>query len=184
VVTSNDKDLKVLIPQEKIEKRVQELARQISADYAGRTVYALCVLENGFMFMSDLVRALEVPVVCAFIKTQEKVIRQGDSTRIEISFIPEMEVRGHDVLLVEGIVQSGVTSEFLIRNMTARGATSVKLAAFLDKSSARRVSLQPDYFGFVVDESFMVGYGLGGPEQGRNLGYVASTAKFSSAAEK
>jgi hypoxanthine phosphoribosyltransferase len=177
VVTSNDKDLKVLIPKDKIEKRVQELARQISADYAGKVVYALCVLENGFMFMADLVRALEIPVVCAFIKTQEKVVRHGDSTRIEISFIPELNVRGHDVLLVEGIVQSGVTSEFLIRNMTARGASSVKLAAFLDKSSARRVSLQPEYFGFVVDESYMVGYGLGAPEQGRNLGYVATTAK-------
>jgi hypoxanthine phosphoribosyltransferase len=177
VVTSNDNDLKVLIPKDKIEKRVQELARQISADYAEKVVYALCVLENGFMFMSDLVRALEVPVVCAFIKTQEKVIRQGDSTRIEISFIPELDVRGHDVLLVEGIVQSGVTSEFLIRNMMARGASSVKLAAFLDKSSARRVSLQPEYFGFVVDESFMVGYGLGAPDQGRNLGYVATTVK-------
>jgi len=184
VVTSNDKNLKVLIPKEKIEKRVQELARQISSEYAGKTVYALCVLENGYMFMSDLVRELEVPVVCAFIKTQEKVIRQGDSTRIEISFIPELDARGHDVLLVEGIVQSGVTSEFLMRNMTARGAASVKMAAFLDKSSARRVSLQPDYFGFVVDESYMVGYGLGGPEQGRNLGYVATTAKFSTAAEK
>jgi len=184
VVTSNDKDLKVLIPKEKIEKRVQELARQISADYAGRTVYALCVLENGFMFMADLVRALDVPVVCAFIKTQEKIVRQGDSTRIEISFIPELDVRGHDVLLVEGIVQSGVTSEFLIRNMTARGAVSVKLAAFLDKSSARRVALQPEYFGFVVDESYMVGYGLGSPAQGRNLGYVATTAKLSAAAEK
>jgi len=177
VVTSNDNDLKVLIPKDKIEKRVQELARQISTEYAGKTVYALCVLENGFMFMADLVRALEVPVVCAFIKTQEKLVRHGDSTRIEISFIPELDVKGHDVLLVEGIVQSGVTSEFLIRNMTARGASSVRLAAFLDKSSARRVSLQPEYFGFVVDESYMVGYGLGAPDQGRNLGYVATTAK-------
>jgi hypoxanthine phosphoribosyltransferase len=177
VVTSNDNDLKVLIPKDKIEKRVQELARQISTEYAGKVVYALCVLENGFMFMADLVRALEVPVVCAFIKTQEKLVRHGDSTRIEISFIPELDVKGHDVLLVEGIVQSGVTSEFLIRNMTARGASSVKLAAFLDKSSARRVSLQPEYFGFVVDESYMVGYGLGAPDQGRNLGYVATTAK-------
>ena len=177
MVTSNDNDLKVLIPKDKIEKRVQELARQISTEYAGKVVYALCVLENGFMFMADLVRALEVPVVCAFIKTQEKLVRHGDSTRIEISFIPELDVKGHDVLLVEGIVQSGVTSEFLIRNMTARGASSVKLAAFLDKSSARRVSLQPEYFGFVVDESYMVGYGLGAPDQGRNLGYVATTAK-------
>ena len=177
MVTSDDNDLKVLIPKDKIEKRVQELARQISTEYAGKVVYALCVLENGFMFMADLVRALEVPVVCAFIKTQEKLVRHGDSTRIEISFIPELDVKGHDVLLVEGIVQSGVTSEFLIRNMTARGASSVKLAAFLDKSSARRVSLQPEYFGFVVDESYMVGYGLGAPDQGRNLGYVATTAK-------
>jgi hypoxanthine phosphoribosyltransferase len=67
-----------------------------------------------------------------------------------------------------------VTSEFLLRNLTARGATSVKLATFLDKQSSRRLSLQPDYFAFLVDESFVVGYGLGSPEMGRNLPYVTS----------
>jgi len=174
----------VVVVALKKKERIAALGKEITEDYQGRAPLLVGVLKGAFMFMSDLVRALDVPVVCAFIKTQERVVRQGDSTRIEISFIPELDVRGHDVLLVEGIVQSGVTSEFLIRNMTARGAASVKLAAFLDKSSARRVALQPEYFGFVVDESYMVGYGLGGPDQGRNLGYVATTAKFSAAAEK
>ena len=79
-----------------------------------------------------------------------------------------------DVLIVEAILQSGQTSEFLIRNMMGRGAASVKLIALLDKQKARRVALQPDYFGFVLDESFVVGYGLGAPDVGRNLPYIAA----------
>jgi len=82
-------------------------------------------------------------------------------------------VKGQHVLLVEALVQSGLTSEFLIRNLVGRGAASVKLAVLLDKQSARRVSLQPDYFGFLVNENFVVGYGLGERHLGRNLPYIA-----------
>ena len=152
-------------------------SRQISSDYRGKTLYALCVIENGFMFMADLVRQLDVPVVCGFIKPIFRDVPRGESgVATEINFIPEIEVKGHDVLIIEGIVQSGVTSDFLLRNMIGRGATSVKLAAFLDKSSARRVELKPEYFGFVIDSSYMVGYGLGSPEHGRNLSYVATSS--------
>ncbi len=77
-----------------------------------------------------------------------------------------------------------MTSEFLLRNLTARGATSVKLATFLDKQSSRKLSLQPDYFGFLVDESFVVGYGLGSPEMGRNLPYVTSGSAVGTAAAR
>jgi hypoxanthine phosphoribosyltransferase len=80
-------------------------------------------------------------------------------------------------LLVEALVQSGITSEFLIRNLVGRGAAGVKLAVLLDKQSARRVSLQPDYFGFLMNESFVVGYGLGEPHLGRNLPYIAGRAE-------
>jgi hypoxanthine phosphoribosyltransferase len=83
-------------------------------------------------------------------------------------------VNGQDVLLVESLVQSGVTTEFLIRNLMARGARSVKLAVLLDKQAARRVSLQPDYFGFLISDNFVVGYGLGAPHIGRNLPYIAA----------
>jgi hypoxanthine phosphoribosyltransferase len=86
-------------------------------------------------------------------------------------------VQGQDVLLVEALVQSGITSEFLIRNLHGRGARTVKLAALLDKQTARRVPLQPDYFGFLMSESFVVGYGLGNPHLGRNLPYISARAE-------
>jgi hypoxanthine phosphoribosyltransferase len=168
--------LRQVITAEQIQKRVKELGRQISDDYKGQTIQALAVLENSFMFMADLVRALEVPVVCQFIKP--KYSRpQGDKTSgvTEIFFSHEPDIRGQHILLVEGVVHSGVTSEFLMSDLRARGAASVKLVTLLDRQSARRVALQPDYFGFLIDETFLVGYGLGAVEQtGRNLSYVAA----------
>lgn len=173
---------KVLFTEEQIRKRVAELARQISKDYQGKTLYAVGVLENSFIFMADLVRALDIPVVVQFMKPEFSEKKQGKISTMEIKFAPEIHVKGQHVLLIEGLVQSGVTSEFLLRNITARGAASVKLATFLDKQSSRRLSLQPDYFGFLVDESFVVGYGLGSPEMGRNLPYVTSGAPAGAAA--
>lgn len=165
--------VKILLSAEQIEKRVRELAKQISGDYRGRTCMAIGVLENGFMFMADLVRQLDVPVICQFLKPamNEKVV-EGKSATTEIFYNQQIDVKAQHVLLVEGLVQSGITSDYLMHNMLAKGAASVKLAAFLDKSSARRVALRPDYFGFILDESFVTGYGLGSPVLGRNLPYI------------
>jgi hypoxanthine phosphoribosyltransferase len=167
--------LRQVIAAEQIQKRVKELGRHISDDYQGQTIQALAVLENSFMFMADLVRALDVPVVCQFIKP--KYTRQGDRSAevMEIFFSHEPDIRGQHILLVEGLVHSGVTSEFLMNDLRARGAASVKLVTLLDRQSARRVALQPDYFGFLVDETFLVGYGLGAVEQtNRNIPYLAA----------
>src|SRR6201997_463508 len=165
--------LRQVITTEQIQKRVRELGRQISDDYQGQTIQALAVLENSFMFMADLVRALDVPVVCQFIKP--KYSRpQGDhaSEITEIFFSHEPDIKGQHILLVEGLVHSGVTTEFLMSDLRARGAASVKLVTLLDRQAARRVPLQPDYFGFLVDETFLVGYGLGAAEQTeRNIPY-------------
>ncbi len=163
----------VLLSAEQIKNRVQEMARQISHDFYGRTIHVVGVMENGFVFMADLIRELELPVVCQFIKAE---FTDSDPNTTEIFFRPEVDVRGQHVLLVEALVQSGITSEFLIRHMMGRGAASVKLAVLLDKQSARRVSLQPDYFGFLMNESFVVGYGLGERHLGRNLPYIAGRA--------
>ena len=165
---------RVLLSADQIKKRVQEMSRQISADFRGKILHVVCVLENGFIFMADLVRELEIPVVCQFVKPQFK---DTNSSITEIFFSPEVNVEGQHVLLVETLVQSGITSEFLMRNLIGRGAATVKLAALLDKQSARRVSLQPDYFGFLMNESFVVGYGLGAPQMGRNLPYIAARAQ-------
>jgi len=168
--------LRQVISADQIQKRVRELGRQISDDYRGQTLIALGILENGFMFIADLVRALEVPVVCTFIKPRYKESKQGEAPLLEIFFSHELPIEGKHILLVEGLVHSGVTTEYLMSDLRARGAASVKLATLLDRQSARRVPLQPDYFGFLVDEAFLCGYGLGSPEQtGRNLAYLAAT---------
>lgn len=170
--------LRVVITAEQIQKRIKEMARQISDDYQGQTIHALALLENGFMFMADLVRALEVPVICQFIKPRyRKQAGDGQGETLEIFFSHEPDIGGQHVLLVEGLVHSGVTNEFLMNDLRARGAASVKLATLLDRQAARRVKLQPDYFGFLVDEAFVVGYGMGAPEQTyRNLPYLASAS--------
>ena len=169
------RNLKPVITAEQIEKRVREMGRQISADYRGQTVHALAVLENAFMFMADLMRSLELPLICEFIKPLYRDRIQGTTTSKEIFFSPEIEVRGHHILLVEGLVHSGVTTDFLMNGLRSRGAASVRLATLLDRQSARRVALQPDYFGFLVDDKFLVGYGLGNPLLERNLPYLGAT---------
>jgi hypoxanthine phosphoribosyltransferase len=172
---SKAQSLRQVISTEHIQKRVKELGRQISDDYKGNTIQALAVLENSFMFMADLMRTLDVPVVCQFIKP--KYSKQGNNAGeiLEIFFSHEPDIRGHHILLVEGLVHSGLTSEFLMNDLRARGAASVKLCTLLDRQSARRVALQPDYFGFLVDDAFLVGYGLGAVEQtNRNLSYLAA----------
>ena len=154
-------ELRTLIPAEQIQKRVREMGRQISDDYRGQTIHVLAVLENAFVFTADLVRTLDVPMICQFVKPQ---YRQGEVLEIFFSH----------VLLLEGLVHSGVTTDFLMSDLRSRGAASVKVATLLDRQVARRVQLQPDYFAFLVQEPFVVGYGLGSAEQtNRNLPYLA-----------
>ena len=173
--------LRQVITTDQIQKRVKELGRQISDDYRGQTVQVIAVLENAFMFLADLVRALDVPVVCQFIKPKYSRPQTAAAQDVmEIFFSHEPEIRGRHVLLVEGLVHSGVTSEFLMSDLRGRGAASVKLVTLLDRQAARRVPLQPDYFGFLVDETFLVGYGLGAPEQiNRNLPFLAAAPQVS-----
>ena len=168
--------LRPVITTEQIQKRVKELARQISDDYKGQTIQMLAVLENAFMFQADLVRALEVPVVCQFIKPKYSRPEAGSASDVmEIFFSHEPDINGQHILLVEGLVHSGVTTEFLMSDLRSRGAASVKMVTLLDRQAARRVPLQPDYFGFLVDETYLVGYGLGEVEQtNRNLPYLAA----------
>jgi hypoxanthine phosphoribosyltransferase len=160
----------IVISSEQVQKRVREMARQITHDYAGKTIHALAVLENGFMFLSDLIRAIDLPVVCQFIKPQ---YRDDLGGMLEIFFSHDIAVQDQHILLVEGILHSGVTTEFLLNDLRGRGAATVKTAALLDRQCARRVQLQPDYFGFLVDSTYLMGYGLGSPEQtNRNLPYL------------
>lgn len=182
-MAENLKIQKTLFSTEQIQRRVADIARQISRDYEGKVLHVVCVLENGFMFMVDLVRQLEVPVICKFVRPHLKDTMIAGSVTTEIFFGPEINVTDAHVLIVEALVQSGVTSEYLIRNFLMKGAASVKLATLLDKQTERRISLQPDYFGFLVDEKFVVGYGLGAPELGRNLNFIGTVAQAAPASQ-
>lgn len=164
-----------ILTADQIQRRVTDMARQITTDYAGKTLFAVGVLEDGFVFMADLVRQLEIPVICQFIKPASQDVQRGDTVTTEIFFSPEINVRNGEVLLVQGLIQSGVTTEFLTRNLLSRGAASVRVATLLDRQAGRRVMLQPEYFGFLVDESYVFGCGLGTPHYGRNLPYIATT---------
>jgi hypoxanthine phosphoribosyltransferase len=167
--------VRLVIPAEQIQKRVKEMARQISDDYKGKNLYVLAILENGFVFMADLIRSLEVPIICQFLKPRYEQKGNGPSALEEIFFSDELKLGGQHVLLIEGVLHSGVTTEFLMSNLRGRGVASVKLATLLDRQAARRVALQPDYFGYLVDEHFFVGYGMASPTQEyRNLPYVAA----------
>jgi hypoxanthine phosphoribosyltransferase len=119
--------LRQVISADQIQKRVRELGRQISDDYRGETLVALGILENSFLFMADLVRVVEIPVICAFIKPSYKQSQRGKSPLLEIFFSQELPIAGKHVLLVEGLVHSGVTTEFLMSDLRGRGFA--KLAA-------------------------------------------------------
>jgi hypoxanthine phosphoribosyltransferase len=164
-----------VISAEQIQKRTRDMARHIADDYKGKKIHILSVLENGFMFTADLIRALDGPLVCQFIKPQYRQKNEGETPVLEIFFSHNMNLEGEHVLLVEGLIHSGVTTEFLVSDIRRRGAASVKVATLLDRQLARRVSLQPDYLGFLVDATVFVGYGLASPEQlYRNLPYLAA----------
>ena len=167
---------KTLLSADQIQRRVKEIGQQISRDYVGKRLMIICVLQNGFVFAADLLRAIEIPVLCQFVHPQRKPL-EGASPRVEIHYGPEFDVKGKDIVLVEGLVQSGQTTDFLMRTILSWGAASIKLAALVDKQTARRVPLQPDYMGFILEETFIVGYGMGDPDYGRNLPYIQSGGK-------
>lgn len=164
---------KILLTAEQIHRRVKEMGQQISRDYDGKKLMLICVLQNGFVFAADLVRAITIPVLCQFVQPQRK-LAEGNALRVELHYGPEFDVKDKDVVLVEGLVHSGQTTEFLLRTIAAWGASSVKLATLVDKQTARRVSLNADYMGFMLEEPFIVGYGMGDPNYGRNLPHIQS----------
>jgi hypoxanthine phosphoribosyltransferase len=165
--------LKVVFDEKEIRKRVRELAKQINRDYAGKTLHVVGILENCFVFMADLVRALTVPVVCSFVRSQ---VRDSDSGLVamrEIMYIPPVKAAGTDLLLVEGVLQSGITLDHLCRTLLAQQPASLRTATLIDKADERRIDVPVDYAGFTISGRFLVGYGLGYQEQYRNLPYLA-----------
>ena len=166
--------LKVLVTEEDIQRRVRELSAQIERDYAGKDLLMVCILKGSVMFYADLARYIDLPLVMDFLAASSYGDQTVSTGELKIKKDLSESVVGRHVLLVEDIVDSGLTLTCLKRMMAERGAASVKIVSLLDKPTGRRagITLEPDYKGFTVGNESVVGYGLDYAEKYRNLPYV------------
>jgi hypoxanthine phosphoribosyltransferase len=172
-----DEHPRCVYSEKQIQKRVRELAKQIDRDYKGKTLHVIGILEDCFVFMADLVRCLTIPVVCHFMKAEINDISEGPTALREIMYTPKVEATGRDVLLVDGILQSGLTLDHLYSYVLAQNPSSVRTVSLIEKSGERKVDVSTDYVGFKSKEKYLVGYGLGYQQKYRNLPFVARLAR-------
>ncbi len=165
-------DPKTLFSREQIQRRVAELGAQITTDYAGRSLVLLCVLKGGFVLTADLARAIDLPLRVEFLGVQSYGMDTRSSGVVQITQDLTSPVDGQDLLLVEDIVDTGLTSHFLMESLAARRPRSIKLCALLYKPARRQQEVGIDYLGFTVEDVFVVGYGLDHAQRYRNLPYV------------
>jgi hypoxanthine phosphoribosyltransferase len=162
-------NVEVLIPRQEIHTRVQQLGEQITNDYQGKSLVLLSVLKGSFVFTADLARAIDLPLRIEFLGVQS----YGDSTTssgvVQITQDLTRPIAGEDLLIVEDIVDTGLTSAFLIQQLAARGPASVELCALLHKPSRAVTAVRIAYLGFTIEDVFAVGYGLDVAQLHRNL---------------
>jgi hypoxanthine phosphoribosyltransferase len=161
--------MKRLFSEKQIQARVASLARQINRDYAGREVLLIGVLKGAFVFLADLARRIKVPVKIDFVRAASYGTGTSSSGKVKLTQKPELFLQGKDVLIVEDIVDTGVTLKFLHRRLQARRPRSLAVATLLDKPGRRKVAFEADYVGFAIPDHFVVGYGLDCAEEHRNL---------------
>jgi hypoxanthine phosphoribosyltransferase len=161
--------LNPLLSQEQIASIVQGLANQISKDYAGKELVLVCILKGAFMFLSDLIRHLRIPVQVDFVRLASYGSGMKTSGKIEVTKDIEIPIEKKDVLIIEDIIDSGRTLQFLKDRLALSGPRSIKVCALLDKKARREVDMEADYLGTEVDDIFIVGYGIDFNENYRHL---------------
>lgn len=159
----------ILFSRDEIQRRVREIASQISSDYNGRELIVIGVLKGAFIFMADLIRALAIPCKVDFVRVASYGAGQESSGKAVLTKDIETSIKGRDILIVEDIVDTGVTLTYLVAWLKERNPQSLKVCAFLDKRKRRKVSFEADYVGFTIDDGFVVGYGLDFNEKARFL---------------
>lgn len=158
-----------LLTRPEIETRVAEIGKQITADFAGSDLIALCVLKGAVFFCTDLVRNIDLDVALDFIQISSYGNEKYSSGVVTILKEPQLDMRGKAVLIVEDIIDSGLSMREVHRYIEGRGASIVKTVTFLDKPAARKVDFKADYVGFSIDPKFVIGYGLDFAEKYRNI---------------
>ena len=164
---------KPLLSETQISERLDELANSINHDYQGRTVDVICILKGSLIFAADLIRRLTFPLRLHFIQVRSYTTGTESSGTVHLHFTSTFELEKCDILLLEDIVDTGITLQFVLEHLRLKGAQSLKTCVLLDKPSRRKVDLRPDYAGFEIEDRFVVGYGLDLNEFGRNMPYVA-----------
>jgi len=159
----------VLYPKDVIEKRVRELAGTISRDYEGKELIVIGILKGAFIFMADLIRCLSVPCRVDFVRLASYAEGTSSSGKVVMTKDIETSIKDRDILIVEDVVDTGLTLSFLVNWLKERSPRSIKVCAFLDKRKRRRVPFEADYVGFTIDDGFVVGYGLDFNEKARFL---------------
>ena len=166
-------NLEVLLSEEQLQTRIKELGAEITREYAGLNPLLIGVLKGACFFLSDLLRAIDTRLGIEFMA----ISSYGSSTRTsgEVRIMKDLDVpiEGRHILVVEDIVDTGLTLSYLLQNLQSRGAASVKLAALLDKFERREKDVRIDYLGFQIPDAFVVGYGLDYAERYRNLPFIA-----------
>ncbi len=162
----------ILLTKEEIEMRVSELADAINEDYRGKDLHVIGILKGSVMFMSDLLKRLEIPVTMDFVAISSYGSSTSSSGVVRIVKDLEESIEGKDVLIVEDIVDTGLTLQYLLENLRTRMPASLKVCTLLDKPERRKVDIVPDYNGFTIPDCFVIGYGLDYAEHYRNLPYI------------
>jgi hypoxanthine phosphoribosyltransferase len=160
---------KVLIDRNRILQTVQDLGKRISEEYEGENLVAICILKGAFMFLADLIRCLTIPIEIDFIRLASYGSGQISSRNVKITKDIEVSIEGKDVLIVEDIVDTGLTLAFLKERLSTCRPKSIKICALLNKQSRREVDVPLDFVGFEIEDRFVVGYGLDFNERYRGL---------------
>jgi len=166
----------VHIDEATIARRVRELGQQIAADHRAGDLHLICVLNGAFMFMADLVRAIDRPLTLDFLSVSSYGSRTESTGEVRLVKDLEQSLKGRHVVLVEDIVDTGLTMQYLQSYLKGRQPASIKVATLLSKPSRRKVDVPIDYVGFVIDDAFVYGYGLDVNHRQRNLPFVTSQA--------
>jgi hypoxanthine phosphoribosyltransferase len=161
--------LKILISHGEIAKAIDRLASQINKDYQGKQPLLIGVLKGSFVFMADLIRHLDLPLELDFVRLSSYGAARESSGKVKIIQGLKTPIKGRDVLVIEDIVDTGITTSFLLDYLRKRKPASLKLCALTDKPSRHKVPVSIDYLGFTVPDEFIVGYGIDCDEKFRNL---------------
>ncbi len=163
---------RILFSEEQIHERVTELGNVISNEYKDKKLFIISLLKGSFIFTADLVRAINIPVIIDFMTTSSYGHGEVSTGRVQIVYDVRGDLTDYDVLIVDDILDTGYTMQAVITHLQTKNPNSIKSCTFLDKPSRRKVDVQPDYTGHVIEDLFVVGYGLNYGNYHRNIPYI------------